>query len=451
MAILDQIVNVNITLVAPTVAQEAFGVPLIIGPTVPTSGGIIQSYLDPDAMLTNGYTTSSPEFIYAQEMFDQAIQPTEFFVGQRQAAVAQVDTFMVGTLVVPGHTYEFTLNGVVISYVSQNGDTQQAILSALLAAIAAAFPVNDPVSGGVTGVGAGATLTLTSVTPGQGVSYSAIDADLTHANPTPNYGIANDLAAFEVINNNWYGIVMCSNADYDILQLAAAVESQLKIFIGASNDGAIATNATTDILSIMKGKSYKRSALVYSPLNYNQGIDAGWMGGQLPAVPGSNNWAFKTVVGALPDNISGNAFGIIVGNPEAGLSGKNGNVYMTIGGNNIMVMGQMAGGQYIDITIGLDWLQTTVQNNLFAALVSAQKIPYTDAGVTILMQAVRSAIDQGVVNGLIDGASQITVSAPPVLSVPITQRAARISPTISFQCRLQGAFNAVIVKGTVSV
>jgi hypothetical protein len=450
MSALDTLIAINISQQTATIPTASFAIPLIIGPTVPTTGGILQAYTSPAGMLTNGYTTSSPEYVRALELYEQPITPSEFYVGQRLAAVAQVDTLAVNNLV-SGHVYSFTLNGVLISYTSTGLDTQQSILTALNAAIAAAFPLANPVAGVVSGAGAGALLTLTSVAPGAGVSYLSIDSDLTHVAVTPNHGIADDLAAFIALNNTWYGIVLCSNVDSDILQLAAAVEALVKVFFPVSNDAAIATNSVTDIASVMKGKGYKRTVLMFSPASFNLGIEAAWVGGQLPQTPGSNNWAYQSLDGISPDNLSDAQRAILVGDPVAQIAGKNVNIYTTVGGVNITQMGTAIGGQFIDITIGIDWLKSTLQTNIFQALLQSAKIPYTDKGTTVLMSAVKAAIDQGVTNGLIDGASPISITAPPVLSVPSNQRAARVAPTISFSCRLAGAFNAVVIDGTVTV
>lgn len=452
MAAIDQIVKINISQQTQAVPQESFSVPLIIGPTATSWGttDYVHAYFEPSAMLDDGFTTSSPEYIYALELFEQPLTPTEFFVGHRTTAVAQVDTFAVNTITV-GHQYKFTLNGIIIAYTAIGGDAQQDILAGLNAAIATAFPTSPPVVAVITGSAGTALDTLTSSQSGVGVSYSAIDSLLTHVALTANNGIDDDLLKIIGKNNTWYGIALCSNADADILQLAALVETLKKMFIGASNDAAIATSSTTDLASQLKAFSYKRTALMFSPLSYNKGIEAAWLGGQLPQTPGSNNWAFQSLVGIAPDVLSDNAVANIIGDPVAGIFAKNGNIFQTVGGKNITQMGTMAGGQYIDITVGIDWLESTLQTNVYQALTSAAKIPYTDKGVGVLLSAVKSAIDQGVVNGLIDGASPITVTAPSVLSVPISQRANRIAPTISFTCRLQGAFNAVIVNGTVTV
>lgn len=445
---LDQIVNINISQQTSAVAQESFSIPLIVGPTVPSTGAPVNAYSDPSGMLTNGYTTSSPEYIYALELFEQALTPTQFLVGERTSAVAQVDTIAVNSLAgVPGHQYKFSINATVISYTSVSGDTQGVILTALNSALTSASIGS---AGVVSGSGSTSLLTITASVPGAGNSYSAIDSELTHVSVTANNGIQNDLAAIIAVNDTWYGLAGCAFTDGDILQAAALIESLKKIYIPVSSTSAIATTASTDVASVMKSRSYKRSGLIYSP-EATEGKEAAWLGGQLPAVPGSNNWAFKTLTGCTADVLSAAVQAILIGDPVAGVQGKNVNIYQTVGGVPITQMGTMASGQFIDLTVGIDWLESQLQVNLYSALVNSSKIPYTDKGTGILISAVNAAIQQGVVNGLIDGDSPITITAPLVASVPANQRAQRISPTISFSCRLAGAFNAVVVNGTVTV
>lgn len=410
----------------------------------------IRAYTSTAGMLADGFQNTDPEYIRAAEFEEQEISPAEFFVGRYSASVAQVDTFQVTTKD-DTHLYSFKLNGTTISYQAGGSDPEQTILNGLLTNIGVQFPSNPPVTGSVAGTGGSALLTLTSSTPGAAVAYTNIDTDLTHVNTVANNSVVTEIQQAQVQNDTWYGLCICSNSDADITEVATYIETQKKIFIGVSNDANIPTSSTSDIASVMKGQSLKRTALIFSIAAIAQGIEAGWMGGQLPQTPGSNNWAYKTVVGANPDSLSANQQQFLIGVPVSGIAGKNVNIYQTLGGVNVMQMGQMIGGQYIDITIGIDWLESTIQTNIFQALTTASKIPYTDKGTNVLMSAVQAAIDQGVTNGLIDGASDITITAPLVASVPITQRANRIAPTISFSCRLQGAMNAVIVNGTVTV
>lgn len=400
------------------------------------------------AIVTDGFLTSDPEYIRAAAQAAQNPTPVNFYVGRNSASVAQQDTIAVSTLNT-SHLYAFTLNGVVVSYQAVGGNAQQDILSGLLADIATVFPTGAPVTGIVTGTGGSALLTLTSVTPGAPVLYTAVDADLTQLNTVANHTLTTDIAQAQIQNNIWYGCEICSNTDGDISQVSAFIETQLKIFMGVTSTVAVATSATTDFASILKGKALKRTALVFTAFP-TEGKEAAWMGQMLPTTPGASNWAYKTLVGSTPDVLTAAQQSALIGTPEAGIPGKNVNIYQTIAGVSITQMGWMIGGQYIDITIGLDWLQTTIQSNIYAALVAQAKIPYTDIGTSILLSAVRSAIDLGVTNGLIDGTSPISVTAPAVLSVPQSQRTNRIAPLITFSCRLQGAFDSVIVNGTVT-
>lgn len=449
MGALNQIVNVVITQQTATVPQASFSIPLVMGPTGNISG--VQAFTSPAAYISAGGTIHDPEYIRLVEIFEQPVTPTESLVATYSPSVAQVDQIQVNTLDDSSHPYQFTLNGSVIGYTSTGGDTQQSILANLLAAIGTQFPTNPPVSGVVTGTGSGATLTLTSTVPGIAVTYTNVDADLTFGNLTANHSIVQDIITVQNtpgIGNIWYGLSICSQSNADIEQVAAYIETQLKIFIGAPTDASILTSSTTDVASILKGKGYKRTALIYCG-TANDGREAAWLGGQLPQVPGSNTWDFKTLVGITPDTFNDTQRQEAIGIPLE--PGKNCNIYETVGGVNITENGFMCGGQYIDITVGLDWLSSTLQTNVFALMVQSPKIPYTNQGIAVIENAVHQTLLQGVANGLIDGNSPITVSAPDVLSIPQNDRAARLLPNVTFSCRLAGAIQNVIINGTVSV
>jgi hypothetical protein len=447
MSAIDTLININISVISKAVPQKSFSIPLIIGPTTTGWSDFVHAYTSAADMLSDGFTTSSPEYVYALELTEQGLVPTQFYVGRRTLAVIQVDT--ITPTAVDNTLYEVTIGTANYSYTSGSGATVSQIVSGLIALINADSTAPCIASGSV-------TLILTAKVAGAGFQTSInANVDLALVHTTANHGIADDLNNIISENNNWYGIVLCSNADSDIEQLAAAVQPLIKIFLAASSDSAIATSSNTDLLSNLQGKNYTRTALIYSPGSANLGIDAAWLGGQLPAIPGSNNWAFQTLVGISPDNISDNSRSIIIGDPVAQVAGKNGNIYTTVAGVDITQMGIMVGGQFIDITIGADWLQNQIQTNIYQLFVNAAqahtKVPYTNKGTAQLIQCVQSAIDVGIVNGLIDGAQKISITAPDVTTISITQRANRVAPTISFTCVLQGAFNAAVVNGTVTV
>lgn len=262
-----------------------------------------------------------------------------------------------------------------------------------------------------------------------------------------------DLAAIFTIDNTAYGIVFAGGlSDADIVAAATAVEGLTKIAVFASKTPAIATDATDDVLSQLKAKSLSRSALIFSPGSADKGIDAGIVGSQLPKQPGSTSWAYKTIAGIAADPITATQANNVLGVPVAGQTGKHGNVYQQVGGVNVFMPGMMASGQFIDVTIGTDSLKSVIKSNIMQAFVGNEKIPYTEAGCTIIEQCIRSAIQVHQGYGFLDtDITTVSVKHTPVINVTATRRAQRIAPDFVFGCRTSGAMHAVSIQGTVSV
>lgn len=353
MAALDSLINVVVTQSTQAVSQESFSVPLIIGKSNPGWTDRVHVYSGPDAMLNDGFTDASPEYLAAQSMFSQTITPTVFLVGLRTS------------------------------------DT-----------------------------------------------------------------VANDLAAIIAENNTWYGCMLSEPSDADIEAMAAAIEPLKKIFISSTSTAAVAQSGSTDFASVMGKAGYERTALIYTQ-NANGIAEAAWLGSQLPQVPGTNDWAYTTLKGVTPDSLSDNQRAVLYGVPVAGIAGKNVNTYSVLGSNTaVTLLGQMIGGQWIDIVIGLDWLRSRIISGIYEQVASAGKVPYTDAGAAMLMLPVSNVLQEAAANQLLDGNDAdypLRVTCDKVSAVPKSQRANRIGPTIRFQARLQGSVCSIAVSGTVTV
>lgn len=258
---------------------------------------------------------------------------------------------------------------------------------------------------------------------------------------------AQAVANIQQVSDLWYGVAICANDATNIKAVAAQVESMKKIFIACTADADVPTSSSTDVGSFLKTQAYKRTAYIYSP-EANEGKDAAWLGGQLPQTPGASTWKFKELVSTTVDTFTDSKRTILIGVPET--PGKNANIYETVGGVPITEEGWMAGGQFIDITVGLDWLESTMKTNVYAVLVNAPKVPYTNQGAALIENAVRQTLLQGAANGLID-VNSIVVTAEDVLAVSSNDRANRFYPGITFSARLAGAFHYVKINGTVTV
>lgn len=445
MASASLIVNVTILKSTRVVSQQAFNVPCIFGPSArivtPTA------YTDAaDMLVSNGgpFMTSDPEYIEANALMSQAITPPLFVVAPNTASAAQVDTFAVNTVTV-AHQYKFTLGGIIISYTAGGGDTQEIILAALLTAIGVAYPTNPPVTGAVTGSGAGALLTLTSTTPGLGVSYTAIDSDLTHALVTANHTIATDIAAAQAAvstDDQFYGVIVCSHVASDIIQVATYIESQLLVYVTATLDAAVLSNSAGNVMAVLMGLAFDRTMIMYSAQANTNGPDGAWMGYVLPTIPGSATWAMKTLAGVTPDNLTATQI--------ANIQSNNGNIYVTEGGNGCTLEGITPAGEYFDVTIFLDWVASTIKTGIIAVETDPAnlKIPYTNQGITQIETPIRTTMQTGQDNG--GWAPGWTVFAPDANSVSAADKADRTLNGIGFNGELAGAIQKINVIGYAS-
>lgn len=430
---LDNIVNVQITKGTKVVTEAGFGTALILGQHTRFAGRI-KYYNDADEMLDDGFLTSDAEYKAAVKYFSQEKTPERVAIGRRLAKVAQVNTVSVG-VIANAFSYTVTINGVVFTYLSDADATGAEIQAGLIAAVNGGA---EPVTASA---GVGTSVVLTADVAGNSFTV-AVGTNLTVAATTANVGVIEDIAAVVDENDDWYALALTSRDNDDIKNAASSIEARTKIFMACVEDSDVITSATDDIASELKALAYVRTALIWSTDQENY-PDAAWLGRVLPDVPGSETWKFKTLAGIAADNLTGAQ--------ESNATGKNANVYKAVGGINITFEGKMASGEFIDVTRLIDWAVARIQETVYSRLVNVEKIPFTDAGVAVILEAISSVIKQGQINGGIATDPSPTITAPKVADVPSASRAARTLPDVEFDFTLAGAVHRVEVQGVVSV
>ena len=120
----------------------------------------------------------------------------------------------------------------------------------------------------------------------------------------------------------------------------------------------------------------------------------------------------------------------------------------------------MADGTWFDTIHGVDWLSNAMQTNVFNLLYqTTTKIPYTDAGVGMVVQKMEQSLRQAVRNGLIaPGTTSEGVYLPlgyqittvPVSEVDAADKGARMYKGITFVCVGAGALQGVTITGSFS-
>ena len=308
-----------------------------------------------------------------------------------------------------------------------------------------------------------------------GVDISAKLAGLaTSAGAYVANGIAAEtaLAAVEIFDNlfagQWYNLFIPSAVDTDHVAIAPYIDGDATphfYWINTQETAMLALGDTTKIGYLLQQLMSQHTAWQYSSTS----LYAVWsMAARIATV----NWQGSlTAISLMYKTEPGVVAETLTVNQRNALLSYNGNVYDTYAnpsGVPIIEPGICPSGQFIDTIIGVDWLRTQIQTNIFNILYESNtKIPQTDAGVNELENGASTACDQGVINGLLaagvwnsNGFGQLTegqwldagyyIYAQPIANQPQAQRQARISPPIQVAAKLAGAIDTVSVVVTVN-
>jgi hypothetical protein len=434
---ISNVVTLNITRSAPAVSRQGFGVAMILGSTITTAWSTdrIRSYTSPAAMLTDGFTTSSPEYKHALALFGQTNQPTLFKVGRRLTQVAQVDTVTPNVTTQQVTVYTVTINSTAYAFTSDSTPTAAEQVTGLTALING--DSNCPVT-------ASGTNTLILTANVAGVPFTTtLGPLLTIVHTTADVGIQEDLNTIAGIDDNWYALDTSSTSDAEALLASAWVESwtSRKIFIYATNDSAIIAAGSSDLASQIMALERARSFIIWSG-DYSDGAACALLGNILPTQPGSVTAKFKTLRGITPDALSGTAY--------TTAKAKNCNVYTTVAGVGMLEEGVVSDGEFLDVIIGVDWLYINMQADVFQVFLDNGKIPYTDAGASQIESPIRTRMKLAE-KALIIAPGTTLVNVPLVATQSSGSKAARAMPGITFSGELAGAVHSVSINGNVYV
>lgn len=450
MSLLDSVVTINITKTSASTFRVGFGVPLLMVYHTVTAKRLA-SYGSVQSLLDDGFPLTHPAVEMATALFSQTPRPATIYVGKRLTGTTQVLQFVPKNLT-PGFVYTFTVEDYLgvqtpITYTVPGSPTTTSVSLALVALITG---VVDVTAAGISGGASGFSLTSTVAGNLFDVTGLPNPDDLHVFNSSADPGIAADLAAVYALNSlGWYAILLDSNSKAEITASAAWVEATRKLLIVNSSDSDCADNTiTTDVMSVLKTSSYSRTATLFSASGIRSYSASAWVGKLLPNNPGKAVWFFVTLAGVPIDALKDGQ----ITNIEA----KNGNVYIQLAGQGATDQGVDAEGEWLDIIVGTDWLQSAMQTRVIGALQAASnsgsKIPYTDKGVQIMVGLVKAQLKQGESSAyqlLAPGSSVVT--APAVADVDPADKQARSLPDLDFTSEYAGAIRSTKINGTISV
>lgn len=243
--------------------------------------------------------------------------------------------------------------------------------------------------------------------------------------------------------NKFYAVV-CLTDMIATEKLSETVIADEKIFIHSSTDTKTLIDSKTDKTTSIGWLSNNKSERIITVYNSNTPfISCGIAGKMLTRTPGSATWAYKSIDGATADNLSTEQRNFLD-------STLHSNFYVSLSGQDVFLNGKATNGEFIDVTIGTDWIRTELRKRIASALVSNAKIPYTNAGIGIFESLLRNTLDEAGQKGIIDPQS-IVISVPNALDVDVTKRAERMLPDVKFSARLAGAIHKVVIEGVLEI
>lgn len=244
-------------------------------------------------------------------------------------------------------------------------------------------------------------------------------------------------------NDSWYKLIISSKVAADVLDAAAYIETQRKIFAVSLEEAGILTSGTTDTASQLKALSYVRTYVFFSEES-EKFPEAAIEGLLCPKDPGSYTYKFKTIKGITPSKLNDTQI--------TNLRTKNVNFFQTVGGVNMFEEGTVIGEkEFIDTIIFIDWLHARMSERIFATLVGLDKVPFTDQGIAVIENDVRAQLTEGIRVGGLASDPAFVVEVPKASEVDPQDKIARKLGSVTFSATLAGAIHSVEVSGTVSV
>lgn len=447
---LQEIVNVSITRETKPVTQQGFSTLLILGSNA-NFATRTQTFTEVDASLAAAICggSNSAEYKAVVDAFAQSPRLVSVKIGHLRGTKTITDNAGTWT----DGTAKVTVNGVEAS-AAFNIDKDTS-MTALAAAIAALASVDTAVysSGDHTIV----------ITPNTGYVLG-VTSDLTGITGTMTFTLtatgtedwSGALDAITLYDDDWYGLVITSRTLADQQDVAGWVETKKKIFVAATAVANVVdtTDAadTTTIAAVLKAAAYARSAVIYSASAATEYPDAALLGKILPYDPGTYTAKFKTLASITADALTATQ--------STNARDKHCNVNEEIGGVNIVREGTVADGEFIDIIIFTDWLNSRITEGVYAVLVNNLKVPYTPQGMAAVKGAIESVLKVGQNRGGISDYSQdsnkiqnggYVITLPAFEAILAADKASRTLRDVKFTAWLAGAIHAVTINGIVTL
>lgn len=427
------------------------------------------------------FQASDPEYKVAQIHFSQSPKPKELMIGRRILAAFSGSlksglrsTTLADYTAVTAGGFDISVNGTLRQV---HGVNLSAVTDMAGVAAAVQTALRTETSSTETVTFDGSNFVITSATTGTSsvinyaVAPTTADTDdigiimgLTAVKGAIKTvgGAAEDiedsLTALARIDGSWYGFHCTKEVDDDaLLDASAWAEANTKFhLISYASPAAYDGTSSADLGSRLKAAGYKRTLIQFSSTTDYACASGGARLLQVnyDQINSTITLEFKQEPGVVPENLTSTQY--------AALEAKNYCYLATVSNGFVMIFNSKTpSGRFADEIVNLDWFEADVQNNVFTALAtSPTKVPQTDKGMEVLLQAASKTCEKAVRNRLAapgvwthDGFGALVTGdflqqgyylyADPVASQSSADRAARKTPPVQGALCGAGAFHSV--------
>ena len=258
--------------------------------------------------------------------------------------------------------------------------------------------------------------------------------------------IEQSLNKVTAINNSWYGLLIPEREAVYLNRAGAWAQSNRKFFFGCSDD-VTAVNKLTIIRD-------RDARLIHSsPLDFP---DCAWVGRCLASQPGSLTWKWKTLIGQSVCNFGITDLNYIRANHGQALQEQSGQVFTN--------EGITTAGEYIDVIIGMDWIESELQTGLLGLFLNNDIISFDNVGISQVESVFIDVFSRAGKNKIVaeatteselaesyDGRYLFWLNIPEREDVSANDRALRLLSGCEFEYTLAGAIHEVKVKGKIII
>ena len=485
--LIDDIVQVNVSVSKTSTVLPSFSLGLIVGQSdVITATQRVKIYANLSSILADGFTETSAEYLAAKLYFSQSQKPDNVAIGrwnyptetalQAVTACRTANNAWYGCYVCNASKAEIiaiagyieTVKPASVLFFDTHdteilsgtaGNVFDSLKTANRKKTFGIYSTSNTQTAGYETSGAGAS---TNISSGSATTFKiAVDGDstpktvtLTVAGLNTGNLIASAIqSGIQALSGVYAGVTVAFvNNRYVITSGTTGTTSSVVVTKGTTNDVAATlklgtANGAIDTTGTITYKATGAAVLGYA------------MGANTTVTNSAYTLMFKSLIGIDMEDLASEL---------SYIESVNGNAYINRGSTyNVLEKGVMADGTYFDEVLGLDMLTNNIQVSVMDALQSNPKIPYTDSGVNILVNAITRPCDEarriGFITQGIWKAEQFQtikigdtlpmgykIIAESVASQTAENIANRISPPIYVAIILAGAVQSVVINVNVS-